>query len=117
MPKRRKPPKGWYSSDVEYYLEPERYKSIKKIMPPNPEEYKRFYGRDYLYLIPDGRPIAYSTKATEGWLRQLKPTCNSWEELMHMVDGTGRFMKDEEAMKVVQAYIDKKSDFNKVRWD
>lgn len=118
--------------DVAYYLELNKYKTIVGLPSylkgcpymRGTKEYNEFielkkknWDGTYYDVTPKAKPIAYSTKATRDWLAYLKPLCNSWGELLSLVNGESQeYIRDYEAEKIVKIYIDKKADFNKINF-
>ena len=64
------------------------------------------------------KPIAWSTRATMGWLDILKHESKNWEEMLAKADGsTGEYLPDYEAIDVIKAYIKCKAPFDEVGFE
>ena len=63
------------------------------------------------------KPIAWSTRATMGWLDILKHESLNWEEMLSKADGSnGQYLPDYEAVEVIKAYIKCKAPFDDVEF-
>lgn len=63
------------------------------------------------------KPIAWSTRATMGWLDILKHESSNWEEMLSKADGSnGQYLPDYEAVEVIKAYIKCKAPFKDVEF-
>lgn len=103
--------KGKTKGDVAYYKPLSICKKDTKLV-----GYQTQYG-DWYDVHTKTRPIAYSTKATQDWLHILQQESNSWEEMLAKANGTtGEYMWDEEAVEVIQAYINCKCPFEDMRF-
>lgn len=65
------------------------------------------------HVLTKKKPIAYSTQATLEWLELLAEECNSWEEMYSQVCGKGKYLKDNEAMEVVEKLMVAKVPYEK----
>lgn len=104
-----KKPKG----DVIYYKPLSCFKGKKKV---DIVGYQNMFGQ-WCDLHVKSKPIAYSTKATQGWLQILKDESSSWEEMLNKANGTtGEYIPDYEAVSIIEAYIQTGAPFEEVRF-
>lgn len=76
--------------------------------------YRNEYGQ-WFDIHTKTKPIAWSTRATMGWLDILKHESSNWEEMLSKADGSnGQYLPDYEAIEVIKAYIKCKAPFDEI---
>lgn len=78
--------------------------------------YRNRFGQWY-NIHTKTKPIAYSTVATLNWLNILKKESKDWEEMLFKANGQGEYLKDEDASRIIQAYIDCNAPYNDVEFE